>query len=793
MANLLLMKKFLLFLSVVLGLKAYSQSTYVWNNPGGGNYTVAANWSPNRTSPASDDILVFNDGGSYTISNVPTQTIGKLIFQNNTNVLFQAGASGNTLTIAGGTGTDFLVEAGSNWGIRGTNICTLLVATGANAEIYGGIGAGGAAHRFLAIDANSFVFKSGALCVATTNFAGNMFGNSGTLNTTIFEAGSEYICEAGANPFGFGPPSSKVIFQTNSKYTHRAALVAPATAGRTYAIFELDHPSFNTNLNGASPFTVQKFVVKQGNLKLGHSADVNVLEDIVILSGTSERTSTGKLNVGTHFVLNGGNFNYTGTGALTIGGNLEVQSASSTFNLNPTIASGTRNDIIGGDIINNGGTLSFNPVVTPLNYSLIFQSSTSTPQSFTNTGTLIFGPTVVVTLSDGDGYVLNSNITIGGILNLPTGGGKINGNGNTLTLGINDASPGFLIYTLGSTSSYIYNGKFRRWFKASATTNEVSGGFPLGISSDIQPCAVKMTTAPSTGGYITAEYITGYAGDLGLPLTVGAVNVNRVYGYGYYRVEADASLTGYVYTFRMVGTNYEGVGNYQELVLLKRADNTSPWTAPGMQGIPVGTNSQFSLELIGLNSFSEFIVGGNDVPNPLPIFFKQFVLQRFNHNNYLSWIIENPQEIQNFEIQKSYDAQEFFSLDKINVSNTRIYDYLDNSEPQTSKIFYRIKANLNDGRSAYSETLELNLTPQTNIQVYQNPLQNHLKLMVQSDVQEILKVQIYDLSGKKVLENSYDVQVGNQIFTIDTEKIASGLYVLHTQLNGQNYTSKILK
>ncbi len=782
------MIKHLFTLLFFCGLTLQAQTTYVWNNPAGGNFNTPTNWTPNRSAPASDDILEFSDGGTYNVTNIPTQTIGQLKVKNGTKVGFNA-TTPNTLTISGGVGTDFFVEPGSGLELVGANAITLQIASGATAEIQGGIGASQAAHRFLTADPNSFIFKNGSQCIAYLGFSGNMFGNTGTPSTTIFEAGSEYIYRDGGNPFGLSAPNSKVVFQPNSKYIHQHNLNAPATAGRTYAIFELDHPSFNTNLTGTSPLNVQQFIVKQGNLRLGLTADVNVSEDILIISGTSERTSSGKLNVGGNFILSGGNFNYTGTGILTIGGNLEVQSITSTFNLYPILLT-SRADVIGGNITNIGN-IDFNPSVTPPNYVLSLQNTVATPQSITNTGTLNFGPTVVVALPDPDGYVLNSDILIQGGLNMPAGGGKINGNGYTITLGLNDIIPGTLFYTL--TSSYLYNGKFKRWFKAGATTDFVSGGFPIGIISDIQPCAILMTTAPTTGGYITSEYITGYAGNLGLPLTVGSINVNRIYSYGYHRVIPDPSLAGYVYTFRMVGTNYYGVEDYQELVVLKRDDSTTPWTAPGTQGVPFGSNSQFTLSLIGLTSFSEFIVGGNDTPNPLPVFFKQFTLQRTQHQNYLSWIVENVQEIQNFEIQKSYDARQFSPVTIINLSNTSTYDYLDTSEPFTSKIFYRIKANLNNGQSVYSETLELNVSLQNDIQLYQNPVQNYLNLIVETDQEQMLKYQVFNLNGQKILEGNFDLKVGKQILTIETENYVRGMYILQTQLNQQTHSFKFAK
>jgi len=784
------MKNHLFKLLFVFSVNAFAQSTYVWNGATS-DFTVPTNWAPTRSSPAPTDILVFNNGSTNLVTNVPSQTIGQLKVQSNTTVNLQAGASGNTLTISGGTGTDLIVEAGSALRIQGTNVCTLSVSTGATAEIYGTIYASNAAHRYLSANMNSFLFKNGSQAVAETGFDGSMFGTTGTANTTIFEAGSAYIYKDGDNPFGLSAPSSKVVFQLNSKYIHQHPFNAPASSGRTYAIFEMDHPSFNSNLTGGSTMTCQKIIVKQANnLKLNLTGLVFVNENIEVLSGTLTRSSSGALTVNGSIILNGGNMNYTSTGALTIGGNLDVLSPSSSFNLTPTLTS-ARNDIIGGNL-NNAGTVIFNPTVTPPNYNLVFQNTNSTPQNITNNGTLIFSPTVMVSLPDADGYTLGSDIHIQGILNLPTNNVKINANGYTVTLGLNNTFPGFLNVT--TNPSYFYNGKFRRYFATSTTTGFVSGGFPIGIASDVQPCTILMTTAPTSGGFITAEFISSFPGTNGLPLTIGAINVTRVYAYGFYRIIADASLAGYVYTFQMVGTNYYGVGDYEQLVLLKRANSSSPWTdGGGTQGVPFGTNAQFTLSLSGLTSFSDFVVGGNEVPNPLPVLFKQFIAQRFNHQNYLSWIVENVQEIEKFEVQKSYDLTHFETISEINTSNSNIYDFIDPSENHAPKTYYRVKAILSSGLTAVTETIELKLTPETKVEVYQNPFNHELKLKVESDTEAPMQIKLIDISGKELLNQFFEIKTGNQIFEMNTNSLSSGVYLIQVQFNDQVYVHKLLK
>jgi len=73
------MRKFYSLITMLLIVTiASSQTTYTWNNAAGGQWTDATKWTPNRNTPATSDILVFNTGASYSVTNIPTQTIGRL-------------------------------------------------------------------------------------------------------------------------------------------------------------------------------------------------------------------------------------------------------------------------------------------------------------------------------------------------------------------------------------------------------------------------------------------------------------------------------------------------------------------------------------------------------------------------------------------------------------------------------------------------------------------------------------------------------------------------------------------
>ena len=172
---------FILFFSI----SAWSQTTYTWNIAGGGSWATAANWTPTRTTPAANDILVFSNGGTKTITSVPTQTIGALLISNNSNITLDAsGGPGKILTIGNVVGTDLSIASGSSLTNSGSLDGITLSASSA-ADISG----------TLNVDAGS-TFNNDALGIVST-VAGTI-NNLGTLTCTnatrlLFSAGGTYI------------------------------------------------------------------------------------------------------------------------------------------------------------------------------------------------------------------------------------------------------------------------------------------------------------------------------------------------------------------------------------------------------------------------------------------------------------------------------------------------------------------------------------------------------------------------------------------------------------------------
>src|SRR5258708_31727344 len=138
---------------------ASAQTTYTWNQTGSASWATAANWTPTRTTPATNDVLVFNNGATTTVTAIPTQTIGQLSVSGNTTVNLQGATNPTTLTIAGGAGTDLSLASGSALNLNvATNLTTINVATGATGSISGSMTFTTAAHKLTAASPNGIPF-----------------------------------------------------------------------------------------------------------------------------------------------------------------------------------------------------------------------------------------------------------------------------------------------------------------------------------------------------------------------------------------------------------------------------------------------------------------------------------------------------------------------------------------------------------------------------------------------------------------------------------------------------------
>jgi hypothetical protein len=210
--------------------------SYTWTPTVTGDWQIALNWTPTRTTPDPGDLLTVNGATtpSPIITNVPTQTIAGLRLINTATPTLQTSAA-NVLTINGGAGSDLSIPTGTALKLTGANGLTLSIASGSTGNVAGDMLFQDGAHRLIG-NAQSAVTLQHFFTTAS-GFSGNAFGTGGAGDgaplSIIFASGSTYFHNAGSSPFGT-TGNTVAVFQSGSEADYLTATGFDAN-GRTYA------------------------------------------------------------------------------------------------------------------------------------------------------------------------------------------------------------------------------------------------------------------------------------------------------------------------------------------------------------------------------------------------------------------------------------------------------------------------------------------------------------------------------------------------------------------------------
>ncbi|PYS25271.1 MAG: hypothetical protein DMF72_02230 [Acidobacteria bacterium] len=529
-------------------LAAPAGTTYTWNPavPAIDDWTVPTNWSPTRLTPANNDVLVINTGFTPTLTNVPNQTIGVLIVSNNTAAKLQAGASGNTLTIFGATGSDLQIEAGSSITLDGSNALKISVASGSASSISGSVILQGGAHRLLAADVNGIIFAGGSNFTTSIGFTGNPFGTGlggdGADQSVRFQDNSAAFFNAGGDPFGSSTNGvTTFTFGSLESFTIASAF---SYDGRSYGKLTLDGNQTYSGGSSTNGLIVggELNIVGGSTLTLSSAAgaDLKLLNDLTVngtldTNGRTVRFGGGTLSNGaTQTIKTTATFGDVAVSKLDAGGSVKLSNTTTingalqfdgtgsavdvldlnqnTLNFNGSIggtSSSTSNGFKGdvtGATLNIGGTGALG--------TLKFVSGSQTLKSLT------------VNRTSSGTVTLGSNLTVGsasaGSLTLTNG--IVDVGSNTLSLA---AFP-----TITRTNGYVI-GNLQKTFG-----NTGNFTFTVGTANGYSPVDTNVTAG--TGNSLTVKAIQGKHPNIPLPNALlrywtitnsGSVTANLTFNY----------------------------------------------------------------------------------------------------------------------------------------------------------------------------------------------------------------------------------------------------------------------
>lgn len=167
--------------------------------------------------------------------------------------------------------------------------------------------------------------------------------------------------------------------------------------------------------------------------------------------------------------------------------------------------------------------------------------------------------------------------------------------------------------------------------------------------------------------------------------------------------------------------------------------------------------------------------------NLLPLQLLSFTAQQQQNSNIaLQWQTTNEVNTSHFIIQRSIDGVNFTNLGKVQTKGGGSYDYTDNLSsvtPQPTALYYRLQMVDKDGSFAYSNVVACQMIDvPKQLGVFPNPVNNRLLVQIPFVKAEPLTVQIVDMFGKVLQQQTYNASVNT--ISINILALVKGTYTL---------------
>lgn len=370
-----------------------------------------------------------------------------------------------------------------------------------------------------------------------------------------------------------------------------ASRLCPNTAGTDITTYNQSGGTVNINTAGSTSASVAPFDITSGS-SFTMTGGTNTIQNA---SGfTSEYQNRATSNSVTGGTLQIGGTSTSGSPAIRINSSVPIYNLTVNNTGTPTakllsnltvlrdVTLGTNSQLdansfnlnIGGNWINNGGTLAI-----PLSGTVTFNGNISqnilgsTATGFNN-----------VTLNNSNGLTLRDDInsTVNGVLNFTSG--VISTGNNTLIIPVSGSVSRSLGHVFGNLQKNI------------ATGTNVNATFEIGdsISANYAPLTVTMASV-TTAGNLVAKTASGDYSTIASSNLFPSASVNRNWTLTKYGV----GFTTYSAGFTYLPGDLDATVNASNLQIGEYA--SSVWTYP-----IIGTNTLDNIQAVGLNSFGSF-------------------------------------------------------------------------------------------------------------------------------------------------------------------------------------------
>ena len=148
------------------------------------------------------------------------------------------------------------------------------------------------------------------------------------------------------------------------------------------------------------------------------------------------------------------------------------------------------------------------------------------------------------------------------------------------------------------------------------------------------------------------------------------------------------------------------------------------------------------------------------------------------HDNVvIRWSVSDESNGDYFEVEKSKNNRDWFSIGVIDALNEKVYTLIDNVSGEDSRVsYYRIKGVDNDGRYSYSQVVKTKLTEGKGDIVFPNPAQDVITIQTSCDPDGF---SIIDVLGRKI-PCTFTIE-DDGLISANITTLTSGIYFVKSQ------------
>jgi hypothetical protein len=187
-------------------------------------------------------------------------------------------------------------------------------------------------------------------------------------------------------------------------------------------------------------------------------------------------------------------------------------------------------------------------------------------------------------------------------------------------------------------------------------------------------------------------------------------------------------------------------------------------------------------------TFSPFAIGGSET-TPLPVSFLHFTAQAQGKMAVLDWTTTMEVNNSHFEVERSQDGTQWDAIGRVqgagNSHKNTDYQFVD-PQPQALNYYRLRQVDWNGAFSFSSERmLQMPLAKEGGFMLKVYPIPAEGIFYIEPLVTERIQVSLYDMQGRCVKQ----LELGGG--RTQVEGLSSGVYLLRSSTNNQQFTTKI--